>query len=223
MASKKKLQKYCRIHQWIVAKDEALAGAIRDLCMEGALSGGRRSGATFIYPPSSVSKEIVKKAYSADAEEAIFLLNAHIIPDSVRTAADFKRGVGSRLGIKLEVESASGSSVTLKGGAKLKVADDFHPLRKENIAVWEVESGEVPLEGPKFEAPKRGRGECRGEYRGGFGASGATLNARQLLASGVEHNYDECMRANRCRTKDPYLAHAVSLLNFLKQNHPSLF
>jgi hypothetical protein len=216
----KKLQKYCRIFQWVEVKDDALAGAIRDLCMEGALSGGRRSGATFLFPSTGVRKEIVKKAYSADAEQAIRLLDAHIIPDSVRTAADFKRGVGSRLGIKLEVESASGSAVTLKGGAKLKPASDFHPLRKDNIAVWEVESGEVPLEGPAFEAPKRGRGEYHG---GNADPSGnGALNSRQVLASTVENDYDKCMRSDRCRTKDPYLAHSVSLLNFLKGNHPNV-
>jgi hypothetical protein len=43
-----------------------------------------------------------------------------------------------------------------------------------------------------------------------------------MLASTVENNYDQCMRADRCRTKDPYLAHSVSLLNFLKGSHPNV-
>ena len=36
MASKKKgqLTKYCRIFQWVQAKDPDFAGAIRDLCLE---------------------------------------------------------------------------------------------------------------------------------------------------------------------------------------------
>src|SRR3990172_7321550 len=133
MASKK-LQKYCRIFQWVDAKDSDLAGAIRDLCMEGALSGGRHSGATFLFPSPGVRKQIVKDAYSADPEKAIRLIEAHIVQDAVRTAAEFRKGVGSRLGVALEVESGAGSSVVLKGGAKLKVAEDFHPLRKDNIA-----------------------------------------------------------------------------------------
>jgi hypothetical protein len=223
MASKKsanKLVKFCRIFQWIEAKDAVLGAAIRALCMEGALSGGRRSGATFLYPPEKVRKRIVKDAYSADAEQAITLLEAHIIPESVRTAADFRRGVGTRLGIQLEVESASGSSVTLKNGAKLEVAGDFHPLRKDNIAVWLVESGEVPLEGPEYQAPKRGRGEHVGG--GPPAAAPAPLSSRQTLASNVEAAFDTCMRADKCRTRDPYLDHAVSLLNFLQANHPGL-
>ena len=226
MASKK-LHKYCRIFQWVEVKDDAFAGAIRDLCMEGALSGGRRSGATLLYPTAAVRKEIVKKAYSADAEEAINLLDAHIISDSVRTGADFKRGVGSRLRVKLEVESASGDTVTLKGGAKLKVAADFRPLRKDNIAVWEVVSGEVPSAKPspgdEFQAPKATRGGRRGGCDDAPVSGGAgTLNSRQVLADNVEGEYNNCMRADHCRTKDPYLAHSVSLLNFLKGSHPEL-
>lgn len=218
----KKLQKYCRIHQWVEAKDRDLAGVIRDLCMERAISSGGR-GATFIYPSAGVRKKIVEEAYSPDPEKAIRLLNAHIIPDPVRTAADFKR-TGSLLGIKLEVESASGTEVTLKGGAKLKAANDFRPFRKDNIAVWVVESGEVPLEGAAFEAPKRGRGEYRGGggRGGGPDVGGAALNSRQTLASSVEADYDRCMHADRCRTKDPYLAHSVSLLNFLRQKRPDV-
>ena len=215
--SSKKLHKYCRIYKWIETKDVALAGAIRDLCMEGALSAGRRSGVTFLYPSAAVRKKIVDGAYSPDPEKATQLLEAHIILSGVRTAADFRKGVGSRLGIKLEVESASESSITLKGGAKLKVANDFIPLRKDNIAVWEIESGEVPLEGPEFKTPPiRGRGEYSDKKS--F-SGGSSLNDRQILATNVEGAYNTCMRTDRCATKDPYLTHAVSLLNFLKTSH----
>lgn len=220
MASKK-LQKYCRIIQWIEAKDANLAAAIHDLCMVGALSGGRH-GATFLYPAAEVRKTIAAKTYSADAEEAVRLVDAHIISGTVRTGAEFKTA-GTRLGIKLEVESSSADAATLKNGAKLKVAKDFQPLRKDNIAVWEVESGEVPLEGPTFEAPKRGRGEYRGgqeEARPAF--LGGGLTSRAILATTVENEYSTCMAKDHCATRDPYLAHAVSLLNFLKGAHPTL-
>jgi hypothetical protein len=224
MPTKRVLIKYCRIFQWVEAKDEDFAGAIRDLCKEGALSGGR-SGATFLFPTAAVRKEIVKKAYTTEAEEAITLLDAHIISDSVRTSADFKRGVGSRLRIKLEVEAASGDTVTLTGGAKLKVAADFRPLNKDNIAVWEVVSGEVPTTGPEFVPPKVTRGGRPGKehHRAHAAYSGGTaLNSRQVLAANVESEYNNCMRADRCRTKDPYLAHTVSMLNFLKGKRPEL-
>jgi len=217
MASKK-LHKYCRIFRWIEAKDGGLASAIRDLCMEGALSSGRRPGVTFLYPTEAVRKKIVDSAFSPDPEQAVRLLKAHIIPDSVQTAADFRKGVGSHLGVKLEVEAASGSSVTLKGGAKLKIASDFRSLGKDNIAVWEVESGEVVLEGPEFSPLPRGRSDHAGKPRSSVRGGG--LNDRQILASTVEGAYDACMRTDRCATRDPYLAHAVSLLNFLEKVYP---
>lgn len=227
MSSKKsvnKLTKYCRIFQWVEVKSEALAEAIRDLCMEGSLSaGGRKSGTTFIYPSEKVRKSIIEKAYSDKAEEAIDLLNAHIISDPVRTTDDFQRGVGSRYGIKLEVKSTDlkNMSVTLVNGAKLKVASDFHPLRKDNIAVWVVESGEVPLEGPEYKPPKRGRGEPN--YTGGSTDKRVDINSRSMLASSVESRYDVCMKKDRCKTEDPYLSNTVSLLNFIKQEHPETY
>lgn len=222
MPPKKKLQKFCRIFPWVESKDEALAGAIRDLCMEGALSTGRRtSGTTFLYPIEKVRKEIVTKAYSPEPEEAIRLIEAHIIPDAVRTAADFHKGVGSRAGIKLETEDGTGATVTLKNGAQLAVAKDFKPLRKDNICVWEVDSGEVPLEGPEFKTAARGRGERSRPKARVTGGESQARGAREALATATEGAYSGCMQADQCRTHDPYLSHSVSLLNFLKTNYPA--
>lgn len=221
MPPKKKLQKFCRIYPWVKSKDEALAGAITDLCMEGALSTGRRtSGTTFLFPTEGVRKQIVDKAYSDDAEEAITLIEAHIIPDAVRTAAEFRKGVGSRARIKLEVEDGTGSTVTLKNGAKLSVAKDFKPLRKDNICVWEVDSGEVPLEGPEFETATRGRGKASRPKTEVTGGDSRERGSRGALASAIESSYNACMKVDHCRSHDPYLSHSVSLLNFLSTNYP---
>jgi hypothetical protein len=219
MASHKKLKKFCRIFQWVDAQSSEFAGAIKDLCMEGALSASRRRGTTFLYPSAKIRKDIITKAYSDKAEEAVRLLEAHIIPDVVRNASDFRKGVGSRLGIKLEVDSASGSAVTLKGGAKLEPAKNFTPLRRDNMAVWEVKEGEVPLQGPKFEMQPSTRGTTAA--KGGKVTGGQeTPNGRQELAARVEAEYNVCQKRDRCKTKDPYLTHAASLLNFLKDKYP---
>ena len=213
----KKLQKYCRIFQWVEANDDAFARAIHDLCMEGALSAGRRSGTTFLFPSADLRKEVVKKAYSKEPEEAIRLLEAHILSGVARTANDF-RDLGSKLGIKIELESGAGSKATLKGGAQREVAADFVPLRKDNIMVWKVVSGAVPLEGPAFEMARRGRGEPLAVKTGGCEYS---AKDRRQLARTVELAFDHCMQKDRCQTADPYLTHTVSLLNFVKQNHPA--
>lgn len=227
MAASKKLQRYCRIFQWVEEKDANLARAIRDLCMEGALSGGRH-GVTFLFPAEPVREQIIKLAYSKDPEQAVQILEAHIIPGSVRTSDEFRKEIGTLRGVKLEAETAKASTVTLKGGATLKIASDFNPLRKDNISVWVVESGAVPLEGPEYVVPSRGRkgtkkpGAEAPRARGGADKETTMLSSRATLAVEVETAFDQCMRTDRCRTQDPYLSHTVSLLNFLQGSHPDL-
>ena len=223
MASKKKqqLQKFCRIFQWVEQKDPAFAGAISDLCMEGALRGGRSLGVTLLYPGADLRKEIVKEAYGPDPEKAIRLLEGHIVNPALHAAEDLEGGAGTRRGVRLELEAGGGDAATLKGGAKIKKAADFTPLLKDNITVWEVVGGVVPQEGPAYERPRRGRGGRGAEAAAAVGGAEKALSDRAGLAADVEGEYDKCMRADRCRSRDPYLAHAVSLLNFLKAAHPS--
>jgi hypothetical protein len=233
---KKKLQKYCRIYRWLEVKDPALAEAIRDLCLEGILGGRGGRGVTFLYPTDEVRKQIVEDASTTKAEDAIHQIEAHVIPQVLRTSADFRKEViGTRRGIKLEVESGTGASVSLKNGAKLKVASDFHSL-KDNAAVWVVETGKVPLEGEAYVPPPRKRETPASKKEGGgprearrvhFKDEGGEtplsyLTDRAKLATNVEASYDACMRKDRCRSSDPYLTHTVSLLNFLRDQYPDL-
>ena len=218
MASKK-LHKYCRIFQWVETKDGAFATAIRDLCMESNLSG-RQTGVTFLFPPEALRKQIVKDAYSKEPEKAVQLIRAHVVTTAALTGNDFSKGVGTRLGIKLEVEDHGPSTVTLKNGAKLKLADDFTALGRDNLAVWVVESGEVPLEGPKFGVAAFSRDKPRRNAAATAQGGAHNLNDRERLATAVEDAFSACMKKDRCVIRaDPYLTHVVSLLNFLKMNH----
>ncbi len=235
--SGKKLQKHCRIFLWVEGHDPALAQAIRDLCMEGALSPGRASsGVTFLYPTAAVRKEIIEKAYGPDAEEALRLLDANIIPEVVRTPAEFRRVGGNRPGVQLKVVGAEGSLVRLEGGAVLRPAEDFSPLRKDNIAVWTVEEGELPTEGPPAPKPS---GAVRPRVSGGRARRRAHggqpdapppvaaesqpllgdmehLSARAVLAAKTEAAFNTCMQKDRCRSYDPYLDVVASLLLWLQ-------
>ena len=227
MSSKKKqqLSKYCRIFQWVEAQDADFAQAIRDLCLEGALSpGGRSSGVTFLYPKEKVyRKEIIDATY-ADADEAEKLVQSLIVPDALVASADFnRRPNGSRLGVKYAVESADSSKVKLAGGVELALAEDFHPMsrRAGDIAVWIVTKGRLPLTGDAYKAPSGERKDKQGGARvARGGAVDGTLNDRQVLAATVEGDFDRCMRADRCHTHNPYLGKVVSLLNFLKARAP---
>jgi len=226
MSSKKKqqLSKHCRIFQWVEAQDPDFAGAIRDLCLEGALSpGGRVAGVTFLYPKDKAYRqEIIDKTYSDEADDAVKLVESLIVPDALISGADFnRRPVGSRLGVKYAVESADAGKVKLANGVELTLADDFRPLsrRAGDIAVWIIAKGRLPLTGEAYKAPAPDRKGKQGGARHG-GDDGA-LTDRQLLATNVEGEFDRCMKQDRCRTHNPYLAKVVSLLNYLKAKYPA--
>jgi hypothetical protein len=226
MASKKKGQpaKHCRIYQWVETQDSELAGAIHNLCLEGALSPSGGRGVTFLYPKDKAYRdEIVTKAYSEDADEAQKLIESLIIPEALLTAADFnRRAVGNKLGVRFVVESVEGSKVKLAGGVELVPAEDFRPLAKRanDIAVWVVAKGRAPLTGESYTAPAPAR---RGEKKARGGADGMVPSERFLLALKVENKFDLCMRVDRCLGHNPYLAKVVSLLNYLKVSQPDLF
>jgi hypothetical protein len=228
MASKKKGQmvKQCRIFQWLEAQDPELAGAVRELCLDRLLEPPPGHGVTFLYPQEKAYRdEIVDATYSADPESAIKLVESLIIPDALPKGADFKkRPIGSRLGVRYAVESAEAGTVRLAGGVELVPAKNFSPFgrREHEIAVWAIAKGRLPLVGEAYTAPPRAerRGAKGGRAVRG-GANGA-LNNRQLLAGAAETEFDRCMRQDRCRAHNPYLAKVVSFLNYLKARHPDL-
>lgn len=211
MAGRQKLKKFCRIHLWVEAQDDELATAIRNLCMEGHLSG--RSGVTFLYPDKKARAEIVSLTYS-EPDQAVKILESLILPRCIKTASEFRSGdVGSKLGVALEVEKVTGSEVTLKGGAVLVPATDFVPLRKDNLAVWKVKSGTVPTTGPEY---KWRNARQKGPVGGGEGANAF----RTALAMGVEEAFSSCMVLNGCRSQHPYLASVLGLLAHLEKTAP---
>lgn len=218
MASKKQahkpMQAFCTVQLWLDVKDPELSDIVNKLCMQGSLMG-RKTGVTFLYPTAAVRKEIIEKATTDDPSPAVVALQGHIIKTAIHDVADFRKGVGTLLGILLEVESASGDTVVLKNGAKLKPAADFRPLSRSDIAVWEVVSGEIPLDGPKI--PPTSRARATG---GGTSVSREVgdkhITERELMGLETERYYGECMKENRCSLDDKYLSHVTSLLNFLK-------
>lgn len=219
MASKKtskgQLKMFCQIGHYIRQKDADLADAIDHCCMGGALRPHRGVGVTFLFPADAdFRREIVDLVYSERAEEAVALLESLIVSDCLTEAAHFRREIGSKRGVRLEAEKVEANRVTLKGGAVLAPADDFVPLRRDNIAVWTLVSGRPPLEGPEFKSAAR-----RPPKTGGAAAA----SGRAALAAAVERDFDACLRADGCRARDPYLAKAVSLLNCLKAHRPDLY
>lgn len=205
-----KQKRYCTIIDWLRQNDSELYDALDQLCMLGNLTPkGRGSGTTFLVPDTKARAEILKGAASdsdAQIDKAVDLVKAHILPVSAATAADMRGEVGSLLGVKLETESVSGGEVRLKGGAVLAPEPSFRAQRRDNIHVWRVKSGEVPLSGPEF---------TRSRVRRGGAEASASLGSRALLARRTEQTF----QTNR----GIYLEQVVSLLGFLKRNHQDLY
>jgi hypothetical protein len=221
MPPKTKLHKFCRIFLWIEAQDAQFAGAIRDLCMEGHLSPSPRlTGVTFLYPKEDLRKKIVNLTYGdgeEDPEQAIKILESLILPVKGTTAGELESGpVGSRLGIAYRVTSASQRGVTFEAAGETfsaKPSASFKPLRRDNIAVWELTDGQPPLEGGEsFSPPRPERGS--GVKRGGAPSSFRAECARQ-----VESRYRQAVVSGK-RDTNPYLGCVVSLLKHLEQNQP---
>ena len=222
--SKQQLTKFCRIFQWVENKDREFAEAIKDLCMEGALTPfGKSTGVTFLFPDKKFRKEIIDKAYSDDADDAIKLINTLIIPDNLKQSSEFKnRPVGGRHGVLYKVVSTDNGRVTFEGGATIVAAKDFNTLAKrDSIAVWLLESGRLPLTGESYTPPMRnfklGGGDDQPQK-----PKYSFSNARMNLAINTEAEYYVCMARDGCTTHNPYLSKMVSLLNFLKVKQPDV-
>jgi len=237
MASKKKeeLNKYCRIFRWIESQDPEFAEIIRDLCLERSLTPGpHQSGVTFLYPKDKAYRqEIITNAYSKDADEAVRIIESLIIPEALIHGSDFKKyPIGSKLGVKYDVESADASMVTLANGVELVPTHNFHTLasRKGKLAIWIVNKGRLPLVGKEYK-PQPHKPSMKSKKRKiGGGESDEeedierALPYRQMLALELQVEFISCMRRNgdKCKKYNPYLAKMVSLLNYLDHNHKSV-
>jgi hypothetical protein len=212
-------EKNCRIFQWLESESPDLAAAYQAVCGEGWLSA-RRSGVTFLYPEDEKLRTEIANLPYTNGDEAERVLKSLIIPQVLHTAADFaanKQNIGSLLGVKLAVTGTTAKGVTLEGGVKLELAASFKPLKSKEalLAVWKITEGRPPTSGEEFKATKKAAAATGGD--------GGARSARCALACKVERHFHECMVRDRCRAHNPYLAKVVSLLSFLKSQHPASF
>jgi len=208
MSSRKSrpLARHCSIMRWLEPKDPDFAQALHDLCLAGQLSARpNSSGVTLLYPPKEVRSNIAKLAQGDKAEEAIAMIEAHIVPAAMRAASDFTDKVGTKGGFLLGVAKAGGKTVTLENGAVLEAAADFKPIRRDNIAVWEVKKGEVPLTGAKFDPASLRR-------KTGGGPGGGQIRVRAIQEAAAEARAGGGGKSFLCRV--------VGLLVCLKDKFP---
>lgn len=203
------------VMEWIEATDEALAETIRDLCIEKSLAGP----ITFVMPPAEVRASVAD-----DAEAAVEVLAAHVFEGVYANSDAFRRAglVPTRAGHGLSPSVADGE-VRIEG-ATLRRVRAFRPAKKDGAAVWEVVAGELPLTGPELErqvSRRPGRPGKAAEESSRRRAADSGLRAR--IAAEAEAEWVRAMLRDRCASRDPLLERCVSLLNFLRAEHPETY
>ncbi len=225
MADKKKheLVYFCRIFQWVQKQDPDFADAIKDLCMEGALSN--KYGVTFLYPTDkSYRQKIIDKTYSEDANEAVRMLESLLVPIALLSGRDWdKQPVGNKCRVLFKVKVVDSGTVEIEGKEPivLTLCSEFKKLgNNQNAVVWLVKKGTLPTSGGElYEMPKLERKAPKGKT----GAGDDDNIVRILIAMSVEGQFKSCMMADRCKKYNPYIGTMISLLKFLKSKYPDVY
>ncbi|CAB5212864.1 unnamed protein product [Rhizophagus irregularis] len=180
---------------------------------------------TFLFPKDKKFHEELKEKvfndFGSEAEEAVKMIKSLIIPDLLRTSANFlQREVGNILNVPFVVEKIEDSKVILEGGVELSPAKDFRPLPADaNLAVWYVNKGRPPTEGEGYKKPRRVR-QRTSKKMGGSNYNPTKSMHRINITTSVEREYATTIDyANSFSQNNPYLNTVVGLLTFLKNNH----
>lgn len=229
MASKQ-FKTYCRIIDYVDAVDPELSKIIRGLCVDmslGSLKG--KPGITFLMPQDKAFRaKLEKLAYSdkiEDSNKANDMLNALIFRDVFKSPSDWmakKDDIPNSLlpSQHVEIESTTANGVIFKSGAKAVIDTDFKDAsRRGNLAVWKLESGEIPVTTDKpssFKYAKSGKAKTGGYNPGNLASQSERFN----IAIAVENAYALCQLqqdtgASGHKRRDVYLEHTMSLVNYI--------
>ncbi len=212
----KQVKTYCRILDYVETIDPDLARLISGLCVDVVLGSTRgKPGITFLLPTDKAFREKLEKlTYSEkieDVNKAADMLNALIIRDIFKTAAEWKSRevVNSLLPYQVvEVANTTAKEVTFKSGAKA-VLDEKFVCRRDNLAVWTL-TGEIPVTTDKpAQSPRKSKGKT-GAYEIN---SAADQNERFKIALAVENAY--VLSRLQPGHRDVYLEHSLSLIDYI--------
>jgi hypothetical protein len=225
--STKQFKTYCRIIDYLDQVNPDLAAITRATCADlamGSLKG--KPGITFLLPQDKAFlSKLEKLAYSDKTDEAIqagYMINALTIRDVFKTPAEWKsREVANSLmpSQVVEVESTSAKEVVFKSGAKAVLDTAFRDAsRRQNIAVWTLISGEIPVTTDKPAQQRSGKGKPK---VGSYDPGNIQLQGERFkIALAVENTYAMCrlQREYSARSsvyRDVYVDSVLSLVNYI--------
>lgn len=231
-SDKRKVQKYCRIFNWIQDYDEEFAEVMTNLCVDHiADTNKKHPSITFLMPKGKLRTEIIDLAYSNTPERAVDMIISLVLPYGFSTIESFNNAPASQIGNKLRYvfpKVVKPNDKIVNFGDKL-VIKSAHPklVPRDNakIYVWDIESGQPPNNFNKYvdkqeyvipegSRPMKGGAECSLDPL-------AQLNSkpRAIFAQTVEQWVRD--EIQKIHSKNPYLPIVVLLLQRLleKQNY----
>jgi hypothetical protein len=152
MASdKKRVQKYCRIYNWIEDNDEEFADVMNQLCLDRVADTNKKHPSiTFLMPKGKLRNKIVDLAYSDNPEEAANMIISLVLPHGYSSVEDFEHAsTNKKVGNKLrylfpEIKSSGKNSVNFGDKLEISLAKKFAPRDRSRIYIWQIDSGEPP-------------------------------------------------------------------------------
>jgi len=242
---------FCRISDYLKKMYPEIHRLFEGTCSILNLNTKGKPGLTLLIPQDKAYiKKISDLAFSANPEDgrkACDHLNALILRDVFKSSADWnakKANIPNNLypSQHVEIASASGKDVTFKSGAKAVLDDKFiDSSKRNNLAVWLLVSGEIPVTTDKpSKPPVRGK-----KATGGSPIDNSMANPAYVIIKSIEEEYLHILEKpvpGRLRgsirkmvsgghytkgsidkmLRDPFLEATLSLVQYSKKHNPDM-
>lgn len=225
-SDKKKVQKYCRIFNWIQDYDEELAEVMTNLCIDRICDTTKKyPSITFLMPKGKFRTEIIDMAYSSTPEKAVDMIISCVLPYGFSSIESFNSAQSSQIGNKLrylfpKIVSPNSKTVAFEDKLVIKTSNPkMIPRDGVKIFVWDIESGQPPNNFNKYVSkqeyiiPDGSR-----QIKGGVDCtldpiSQLNSKPRALFAQSIEQLVRD--EIQKIHSKNPYLPVVVLLLHRL--------
>ncbi len=157
----RKAKTYSRITDFLEDRDPEMYDVIHTLCLEHLFASKSKPGVTFICPQDQKYRQQLSEWSVSDDDKQRKLASDHItaliIYDVIKAPADFRRQdeIVNALRQVVEVDSKNTSmtEVRFKSGARATLDRDFKEgCKKDNLAMFQLTSGTIPIDGAAAKA-----------------------------------------------------------------------
>lgn len=150
----RKLVKFCSILKFLEQEiDDKFVQTVKDLCLESLFVPHKNAGLTFIIPTKEARDKIMNLAYTDKIGESVSMIKAHVIFRYLPITA-FSQNVEVTNALHQKLEVVSVKNTNGEGYVQLKTAiikpnNKFIPNRFDNMSVWDVVNGSIPIDLPQ--------------------------------------------------------------------------